>query len=192
MMKLRRRRATVVSLFALAASFTLTDAVAQKPQPEQFTAITQNMNVGRQGTVQITIENWSADTDRTALLETFLDKGQDDMLRQLQRMSRKGFLRLPNTTGWEIRYAVQQPQPDGGRRIIIATDRPVSMGEAVNQGQISEYPFTLIELHLNKDGVGEGKMSTAAKIQLSRDKQQIELENYGNTPTNLSEVKQKK
>lgn len=192
MMNLRRRRAIVVSAMALAASFTVTDALAQKPQPEQFTAITQNMNVGRQGTVQITIENWSADTDRTALLKTFLDKGQDDMLRELQRMSRKGFLRLPNTTGWEIRYAVQEPQADGGRRIVIATDRPVSMGEAVRQGQISEYPFTLIEIHLNKDGVGEGKMSTATKIQLSRDKQNIELENYGNTPTNLSEVKQKK
>ena len=35
-------------------------------------------------------------------------------------------------------------------------------------------------------------MSTATKIQLSKDNQHIELENWGNTPTHLSEVKVRK
>jgi hypothetical protein len=34
-------------------------------------------------------------------------------------------------------------------------------------------------------------MSTATRIAMSKDKQHIELENYGNTPVNLSEIKQR-
>ena len=61
------------------------------------------------------------------------------------------------------------PGEDGGRRIVLVTDRPISFWEAANQPRSIDYPFTLIELRLNRDGEGEGKMSIATKITGNRD-----------------------
>ena len=44
-----------------------------------------------------------------------------------------------------------------------ATDRPISYWETVNRPRVSDYPFTFIELRLNKDGDGVGKLAIAAK-----------------------------
>ena len=52
-----------------------------------------------------------------------------------------------------------------------------------------DYPFTWIEIRFNKDGIGEGKMSVYAKITLNKDGQTMELENYGQGPAQLTEVK---
>jgi hypothetical protein len=46
----------------------------------------------------------------------------------------------------------------------------------------------LIEIHLDKDGKGEGKMSIATKISLSRDGKTLELENYSSQPVRLEQV----
>lgn len=50
----------------------------------------------------------------------------------------------------------------GGRRIFLATDRPISYREAVNQPRVVNYPFTFIEptfieLEMNGEGEGEGE-----------------------------------
>ena len=80
------------------------------------------------------------------------------------------------------------PGEDGGRRIIIATDRRIGFEEASQQARTLDYPFTLIEMRLNKDSEGEGKMSVATKVSLSKDKQQLELENYGSEPVRLNNI----
>jgi hypothetical protein len=52
-----------------------------------------------------------------------------------------------------------------------------------------DYPFTLIEIHFNKEGVGVGKMSVRTKVSLSKDKKTVELGNYGTEPVRLTEVR---
>ena len=52
-----------------------------------------------------------------------------------------------------------------------------------------DYPFTLIEIHLNKDGEGEGKMAYATKISFDKKKNNVELENYSSEPVRLQTVK---
>jgi len=47
----------------------------------------------------------------------------------------------------------------------------------------------VIEMRINRDGVGEGKMSIATKITLDKDKKMLELENYGTQPVLLQNVK---
>jgi hypothetical protein len=56
--------------------------------------------------------------------------------------------------------------PEGGERVVLVTDRRIGFWEAANQPRLIDYPFTVIELHLNRDGEGEGKMSIATKSDL--------------------------
>jgi hypothetical protein len=188
---------TISTRLALAVAVLLTPAGlqagqdAKHPNREQFTAFAINMGSGMAGTVDITIDQWSPQGDRDALLKVFADKGQDAMLRELQKRPRLGFIRLPNTLGWDLHYTAQQPLDEGGRRIVVVTDRPIGFVEARNSGRSMDYPFTMIEIRINKEGVGQGKLSTGTKIAKSKDGTHLVLETWDNEPVRLNEVKKR-
>ncbi len=56
------------------------------------------------------------------------------------------------------------PMDEGGEHIVMATDRYISFWEAVNRPRTIDYPFTLIEMRLGPDGMGEGRTSLFTKI----------------------------
>ena len=74
-----------------------------------------------------------------------------------------------------------------GRRIVIATDRPIGFWEAANRPRTIDYPFTVIQMQLGKDGTGEGRMSIATRI-IAHDNV-VELENYSTQPVMLKQVR---
>lgn len=177
--------AALVTVLALAA------AASAQAQREEFTAFGVNLDRGRAGVVDIVIERWSPDGDREALLKVFAEKNQEAMLKELLKRPRLGYIRLPNTMGHDIHYAVQQPLPEGGRRVIVVTDRPIGFAEARNNSRSMDYPFTMVEFRFDQAGVGQGKMSTGTQIMKSKDGTHVELEMWGNTPTQFTEVKSK-
>jgi hypothetical protein len=77
---------------------------------------------------------------------------------------------------------------DGGQRIFLATDRPISVWEAINRPRTIDYPFTFIEMRVDEDGNGEGKLSRATRIIASEDGRYIQLERYATQPVELTEV----
>ena len=183
--------AAVLAVAALAGAVAKAQSAAPAAQREDFTAFGVNMNAGRAGVVDIVIDKWSPDGDREALLKAFADKGQDGMLKELLKRPRLGYIRLPNTLGHDIHYAVQQPLPEGGRRVVVVTDRPIGMGEARNNSGSMDYPFTMVEFRFKPDGVGEGRMSTGTQVVKSKDGTHLELETWQNTPVRFTEVKAK-
>jgi hypothetical protein len=172
--------------------------------PIRLTAFAVNMsNVGSgsAGTVEIRLTQWSSAAERQRVIETMVEKGQDALLKTLQDLPAKGRLRFPNVQGrdpnnmrlgWDVRYAWQTPEPEGGHRIVVALDRYMSFLEVRNQPRTVDYPFTLIEIHLKKDGEGEGKMAYATKISFDKAKNTVELENYASEPVRLTTVKAEK
>ncbi len=72
---------------------------------------------------------------------------------------------------------------------MIATDRYVSFWETANRPRTLDYPFTVIQIHMNPDGQGEGKLSLATKITVDKKRQTIVLENYGTQPILLNNVR---
>ena len=90
--------------------------------------------------------------------------------------------------GWELHYAFNTPGEDGGQRIGIATDRYIGMWNSY-QPRTMDYPFSLIEIRLDKSGKGVGKMAVATKIEFDKKKKQLVLENYSSEPVRLNEVK---
>ena len=141
------------------------------------------------GTVEITIDNWSTDAQRDLLMKTLIDKGPERLLDTLQKMPRVGSIRTPNSIGYDLHYARKNPLDEGGDQIVLATDRYIGFWEAANRPRTVDYPFTLIEMRVGKDGVGEGKLSLFTKITYDKKKSQIVLEDYGSQPVLLTQVR---
>ena len=104
----------------------------------------------------------------------------------------KGGIRTPQTLAWDLRYARQFPEEDGtGRRIVLATDRPINFREARNQARTMDYPFTIVEIRLNKEDRGEGKILLGTKIFVDKNRN-LTLENYGQQPIRFNEIRRVK
>ena len=161
-------------------------------QPERFTANAINMNRGAAGNVEIVVNRWSTDAQRNTLMSTLLDKGPEKLLDKLQDMPRMGYIRTPDSIGWDIHFARRTPQPEGGERVVLLTDRRIGFWEAAHQPRSIDYPFTVIELRLNRDGEGEGKMSLATKIIPDKTNNIVTLENYETSPVMLTNVKRER
>jgi hypothetical protein len=176
------------ALAALMAASTLAQTMGS---PERFTAFAVNMgSPGRasSGTVEIVVDRWSTEAERGKLLGTLLEKGPEKLLDVLQSTRRVGYIRTPNSIGYDLHYAHKTPLPEGAERVVIATDRYISFWEARNQPRSIDYPFTVIEMHINRDGEGEGKMSIATKIEADKENNSIVLENYSTQPVLLEKI----
>jgi len=166
----------------------------EKPRKYRFTAFAVNMNSGpKAGVIDITLERLTTAEERDNLIAAFVEGGQDKLLSALQKVKpRVGFIRSPNSLGYDLQYAWRIVNSDGTSRIIIGTDRPVSFFEASRNTRTMDYPFTIIEMRLDAKGEGEGRMASGTKISKSKDGKTIELENYGISPVALNQIKLQK
>ena len=162
-------------------------------QGERFSATANNMSgVGRQGVigpVDITLERYSTDDERNRFLAVLTERGPDALLQAFQKAPSIGRLGAPGRIGYEIRYAAELPGEDGGRSIVIATDRRMSFLEAANRPRTVDYPFTVVQMNLDKAGKGEGRASIYAKIEVDKEHNAIVLEDFGIQPVTLMNVK---
>jgi hypothetical protein len=192
MSTLSRLAMLVLSLTAWAA-FPLESTARQTVDtPERFTALAVNMEgfwLTRTGPVEIVVSHWSSESEQSRLTQILLDKGSDALLDALRDTPRVGYIRTPNSIGYDLHFARALPGEDGGRRVILATDRPITFWEARNQPRSIDYPFTVIELRMDVAGEGEGKLSIAAKITGNKQLNVIELEDYGSQPVRLLGVR---
>jgi hypothetical protein len=183
-------RTLIVAFVAAVAASALPAAQSNMAQPEKLTAFAVDMSntASRANTtpVDITITRWTTDTERDNLKE-MLDKGQDALLHALQKLPVVGYLNTPGSLRWDLHFARQKALPDGGQSIILATDRYVTAWEAFHQPRTIDYPFTVIQLQLDKSGHGVGKASIATRITQDEDGT-IELENFSSEPVMLNDV----
>ena len=170
-------------LTPLAASAQVVDA------PARFTAAAVDLNRGAAGTLEFVVNRWSSDADRDRLLQVMFDQGPEKLLDALKDMPRMGYIRTPGSVGWDIRFAHHVAAPDGGERIFIVTDRHMSFREVANRPRSYDYPFTVIEVTLQKDGDGQGKAMVATRIFGDKDKRVMTLENFDISPVMLTKVK---
>jgi hypothetical protein len=116
------------------------------------------------------------------LITTLKEKGSTALLDALTKLPQLGFIKMPNTLGWALYYARQTEMPDGGRRVVLATNRKLGFGESARQTRSVNYDFTLVEMHFDKSGKGEGKLAAAAKVEFDAKTHQIDIENYNAMP----------
>lgn len=184
------RRHRVALLAAVLGSLPGAGLAAEARSIETFRAFAASLGTGRAGALTITIERWSTDEEREMLLTTLQEFGRDKLVDTLMKIRpRVGYMRLPNSIGYDLSYARNNPVPDGGRRVVIATNRRVAFREAATNQRSMQYQLTLIELRLDKNGKGEGKMVPAAKISWDTKDKKIEIENYSALPVDLLNVR---
>lgn len=160
--------------------------------PVRYTALAVNMGSPARWTtltVEMVVNRWSTDAERDRLMAVLMEKGADALLETLRDMPRVGYIRTPDSIGYDLHFARRQPSGDGGERVVLATDRYISFWEATNRPRTVDYPFTVIDLRIGPNGEGEGKMSLFAKVIPDKESNTIVLEDYGTQPVLLNNVR---
>lgn len=185
---LRRVAGGCAAVLALGAGLSANAAVAR----ERFVATAVNIATPGPtgaGRVEIVIDRYSTEAQRDRLSKALLEKGPEKLLDTLQDLPRVGYIRTPNSIGYDLRYARKTPLDEGGERIVIITDRYIGYWESANRPRTIDYPFTVIEMRIGRDGVGEGKMTLLTKILYDSNTKHIVLENYASQPVMLTTVR---
>lgn len=190
--------ATIASL----ASLAIPRAVSGQQAPEKFTAWAVNLGApvtpgpvprpGATAIVQITINRWSTEGERDRLVSALLKGGNQGLLAALQATPVVGTIRTPDSLPWALHYAHQAVAPDGSRHIFIATDRLIRWWEELYRTHSVDYPFMLIELQVDRDGNGEGKLLVAGKVVAKPAEHRIEIENFSTEAVMLEKVHKEK
>jgi hypothetical protein len=190
---MRRRNKSIPILIAVLFLGGAAVSAGREEKPiEKFTAFAASLGTGKTGFVEIAIYRWSTDEERERLLTTLQEFGRDKLIDELQKIRPPvGYIRTPTSLAYDLYYARNHPAPDGGRRIVLATNRRVSFREAANNTRSMQYQFTLVELHIDKSGKGDGKIVPAAKVTWDKDAKRIEIENYNALPVDLLQVTRK-
>jgi len=194
MMRSRRSWSSLPVLMVILAGLAVAarDTAANDKSALRLRAFGVNLNSPARGsaatTYDINIERWSTPEEAARLKDILAEKGADALLETVQKLPRVGSIARTGHLGWDIRFAQQIAAAGGGRRIVIATDRPMSFWEASNQPRSADYAFTLAEVRLGPDGKGEGKLVPAAKIEYDQESKTLEIENYNIEPVRLTQV----
>ena len=180
----------IATIFAIAA----TPATSSEQRlPEHFTAFAVTTGGPRTpagaGQVDITVTRWSTEEETDRFLAALKKGGHEALIDEFADAKPVGAIRSPASLGYDLRYAQQEDLGDGMRRIVLATDRPMSFSETVNRPLSADYPFTFIELRLNAEGRGEGKLAIASALAASRNGKMIQVYNYDTQPIQLNEVR---
>ena len=196
MSPLLHSRCLPAAMAAAAVLLAFPSVSGQEPK-ELFTGFAINMNSGPStATVDFMVERWSTDAERDALLailqeEKDPNRANAQLLKALQKTPKVGYIRTPQTLAWDLHYAHQTPLEDGGRRIVLATDRPIGFREARNQSRSMDYPFTLVEIRLDKGDRGQGKILAGTRLLVDKNNHLV-LENYGQQPVRFNEIRKLK
>jgi hypothetical protein len=185
-------RAALGSLILLALVAGAPHVSAQN-EKETFTGFAINLNAGgRTATVEITIDRWSTDAERDRLLsilqaEDDITRANEKLLHVLEDMPKVGTIRTPSSLAWDLHFARQTPLGDGRRRIVLGTNRPIGFREAVNRPRSIDYPFTIVQIQVDADGRGQGKILPGTRLYV--DDGELVLENYDALPVQFNEIR---
>jgi hypothetical protein len=162
--------------------------------PQKFSGVA--VSIGTPGNpvgaapVDISISRWSTPDERQRFLKALSGEGQSGALDELQDLKPVGAIRV-NRQGlsYDLRYSNVVAGEDGGQRIFLMTDRPISAWEAWAQPRYTDYPFTLITMNIDRNGRGSGTIVLAARITASENGRFVQVENYATTPIQFNDIK---
>jgi hypothetical protein len=115
------------------------------------------------------------------------------LVKALAGLPTVGHIWAAGPVGYALKYAHRLTEADGSERIVVMTDRILGSLEHPAwkiTGQVVEpaKPFTVVELHLNRNGRGAGKMSLTTPVAVDEQTKTVSLANYDTASTLLTDV----
>lgn len=189
-MKNRRRSLTMGAVLLGALAITLVPAVggAEDDLPLNMRANAGVQTGGRTSMMDITVTEWTSSDERQMLIDHMKSDGAGSLREKLQGLSVKGRINPSGQMGVNWRYAYKFPK-SGGTTIILATDRPVNVGEAIDQGVVGRsHNITMAVLELDEDGKGAGTLVLGAELSFGADGK-LEVNQVGQNAVHLGGVR---
>src|SRR5262245_46923318 len=147
------------------------------------------VGTGRSGELEIWIERWSGDDERERLRKALDDKGVAGLATALTAVSpRVGYVRTQRGGTLDLKFAREVPLADGGRRVLLATDRLAAPKDGTNP-RADVYDFLAVEVRLDKDGKGEGRTAGPERLRYNKEAGTLELDRYGVEPVWVKELR---
>jgi hypothetical protein len=99
-----------------------------------------------------------------------------------------GYIWTDGVTGYSIKYAWRSPATEDKERIVLIADRRLNShapdwGPAANTD--ADADFTVIEMRIDRQGVGEGKTSLTSKVAIDTEANTLALDGYAAAPALL-------
>jgi hypothetical protein len=138
--------------------------------------------------VDIVISRWSTLDDHASLMTALLEKGPVPYFNLLCGFGSAGTITMGGRD-FPIRYAWSIEDRGGSRRIYLATDEPLSLVTPKFGPFLSHERLTFLELRLNKNGEGEGKLAEAVMLSVDESRGVIEVGGYDRRPFHLVMVR---
>jgi hypothetical protein len=166
-----------------------TGIAQSQPGPEEYQAVAMGQGnfMGQIYNVTIHISAYSTDAERQALLDIFDKGGSAALATALTKQQSHGNVEFTGTTGVDISYARKMPGANGGTRIRIMANHPITLSGA--ESGIPNNALSAIELDLvPQKGKSTGMLWPASMFVVDKQTHELEAENYQN-PWSLTDVK---
>ena len=183
----------LMGLMALAMS----PAAAQTPRnsgaPETFSANAQVASGAGAiaATIQIQIQRYSPDFDRTAVETALKGGGYPSFLTALRKAPEVGSVGIGDQK-FPIRYA-REEKTAKGRTITVVTDKPMFFvgGGRTDAKPRAGYEVGAVQMMVDDVGLGSGTMAAAARIKPGPEGVGVEVDDYADAPIKLVTVSRK-
>lgn len=139
--------------------------------------------------VEIEIFEWSTALNHHELATALLQKGHVAFFDLLCGFGTVGRISVMGARDIAIRYAWSTGERRGNRRIYLATEDPVLLGGLFGSRSPDTEALTFIELRINGDGTGEGKLSEVGGLSVDEGRNVIELRDYNRQRLHLIGVR---
>lgn len=99
-----------------------------------------------------------------------------------------GYIWTDGVTGYSIKYAWRSPATEDTERIVLVTARRLDShapDSSPASGAAGDADFTVLELRIDRQGVGEGKTSLTSSVAIDTDATTLALDGYAAAPAFL-------
>jgi hypothetical protein len=190
----RVRRGTLIAVTFVSLLAATRPTTGQAPKfVARFAATTAGLNPGTGVALKIDVLRWSTDEEADRLVAAFKEKGAKQWADALQAAPSVGYVwAATSSLGYSVKLTRRVALPDGSSRLILATERPLGSWDRPAWKAVgplaADYPFSVIEIRVDRRGIGEGKASLAAKLVLDDAMKAPVLEGYATAPVLLTKV----
>jgi hypothetical protein len=157
---------------------------------ERFTGRILDMSGMRPGFADLFVlhvDEVSSDAEVSRLMSVLEDKGTNGLHDALRETKQIGWIRIGGEPAPFYGIVRSRSLPDGSREIRVFTDGARVPSEKKPGPRADDRAFGWVELKLDPNGKGEGRLTAAKSVRLAGN--EIEMVGFGEKPFQLRDVR---